>query len=211
MKLLRLLLLQFTIATLQLATSHAELLSGTTTPTSEQGSNGDHYLKTTNSTIYKKVDGAWSVIANVRASKGDKGDRGETGQRGQAGPIGPAGPGLRTFPNQTLLNEAAPQFVGQLAFRTDNNALYRGSALSAGSWVQLTYIPPIVYLSPEGATTSVTRATPYGTILILHNESVQVATFDINNGEFHDTLPINYQAVYIKDTDQWRRLLINAL
>jgi hypothetical protein len=66
--------------------------------------------------------------------KGDKGDRGESGQRGLGGPIGPAGPGLRTFPNNTTLTAATPQYVGQLALQTDTNALYRGTGTMAGNW-----------------------------------------------------------------------------
>jgi hypothetical protein len=111
-----------------------EMLSGTGAPAANVGADGDHYLRTDTSQLYKKTSGTWSVLSTLRALRGDRGDRGETGQRGPAGPIGPAGPGLRTFDNNNALLAASPQFVGQLALRLDNQGLYRGTALTAGSW-----------------------------------------------------------------------------
>lgn len=120
-----------------------ELLSGSGAPGAGLGANGDHYFRTDTSQLYKKASGAWSPIAARLAVKGDKGDTGSTGQRGLAGPAGPAGPGLRTFPNAITLNAAAPQYVGQLALRTDNNALFRGSGFAAGNWTLIpTQGPP---------------------------------------------------------------------
>jgi len=109
-------------------------LTGSGAPAVGLGANDDVYLRTDNGTLYKKSAGTWSTLISRLAVKGDKGDTGATGGRGVAGPIGPAGPGLRTFPNNTTFTAASPEYVGQLALRTDTNALYRGTGTTVNAW-----------------------------------------------------------------------------
>lgn len=50
---------------------------GTEIPT-VQGNNGDLYLRTDTSDVYKKESGIWGLITNIKGAKGDKGDKGDT-------------------------------------------------------------------------------------------------------------------------------------
>ena len=50
---------------------------GTEIPT-VQGNNGDLYLRTYTSDVYKKESGIWGLITNIKGAKGDKGDKGDT-------------------------------------------------------------------------------------------------------------------------------------
>jgi hypothetical protein len=133
-KLLIISALAIAIATITAPLARADFLSGTGAPSSELGSNGDHYLDAQTSKLYKKASDSWAVLVTRLAIKGDKGDRGETGPRGPAGPVGPNGPGLRAFATPAALTAAAPQFAGQMAIVTSTNALYRGTGTTAGAW-----------------------------------------------------------------------------
>ena len=75
----------------------AELLSGPDAPTANDGKNGDTYIDATTGDVYKKEDGNWKTIGNIRGPQGLKGDKGQDGAqgpqgiRGEAGPQGPQG------------------------------------------------------------------------------------------------------------------------
>ena len=75
----------------------AELLSGPNAPTANDGKNGDTYIDATTGDVYKKEDGNWKTIGNIRGPQGFKGDKGQDGAqgpqgiRGEAGPQGPQG------------------------------------------------------------------------------------------------------------------------
>ena len=69
----------------------AELLSGPNAPTANDGKNGDTYIDATTGDVYKKEDGNWKTIGNIRGPKGDRGEKGLQGERGQDGAQGPAG------------------------------------------------------------------------------------------------------------------------
>lgn len=125
------------IFSLTLAHLSAAVLDGPTTPASGLGADGDYYIRTTNSTLYKKTAGAWSLIANIRASKGDRGDAGATGQRGLQGPPGAPGQAARTFTNSSARTAATPGFTGQLGVQLDDYTLWVGTATTAGAWQQV--------------------------------------------------------------------------
>jgi len=67
-----------------------------TTPVSTLGSvNGDLYLRTSTSDIYKKIDGEWALTMNIMGAEGVDGavgERGLTGATGATGAVGPLGP-----------------------------------------------------------------------------------------------------------------------
>ena len=52
----------------------SSFLSGTNDPTADVGNDGDMYLNTTTNNLFKKADGEWTQLGNI---KGEKGDRGE--------------------------------------------------------------------------------------------------------------------------------------
>lgn len=54
-----------------------EWFSGNDVPTS-QGVNGDLYLRTTNGDVYKKENGVWGIITNIKGQQGIQGERGES-------------------------------------------------------------------------------------------------------------------------------------
>ena len=56
--------------------------SGSTAPESGLGVIGDFYFRTTTNDVYKKLEGGWNIVANL---KGEKGATGESGKEGPAG------------------------------------------------------------------------------------------------------------------------------
>ena len=62
----------------------AELLSGIIAPRPEDGKDGDTYIDATTGDVYKKRDGAWGKIGNLRGPQGEQGQKGENGKDGRA-------------------------------------------------------------------------------------------------------------------------------
>ena len=48
-------------------------MSGETEPSDEDGADGDLYLNLTNDDVYKKTEGSWVKIGNIKGEKGEKG------------------------------------------------------------------------------------------------------------------------------------------
>ena len=75
----------------------AELLSGIIAPRPEDGKDGDTYIDANTGDVYKKENGSWNKIGNIRGpqgvagEKGDKGDKGEKGEKGENGANGADG------------------------------------------------------------------------------------------------------------------------
>jgi hypothetical protein len=66
--------------------------NGSGVPSDETGSNGDYYLRTSNSDVYFKSGGTWgSAVANIKGATGATGATGETGATGSAGADGADG------------------------------------------------------------------------------------------------------------------------
>ena len=63
----------------------AELLSGVIAPTPGDGKDGDTYIDATTGDVYKKKDGAWDKIGNLRGPKGEQGQKGDKGENGKDG------------------------------------------------------------------------------------------------------------------------------
>lgn len=53
--------------------------TGAELPTT-QGINGDLYLNTSNGDVYKKANGVWNIVANIKGQKGEQGIQGERGE-----------------------------------------------------------------------------------------------------------------------------------
>lgn len=69
----------------------ATWLSGTVVPTNSIGKDGDFYLLTTTSDVYKMSSGTWSVITNLKGTKGDTGEAGATWLSGTTVPVSSLG------------------------------------------------------------------------------------------------------------------------
>ena len=63
----------------------AELLSGIIAPRPEDGKDGDTYIDATTGDVYKKRDGAWRKIGNIRGPQGEQGQKGDKGENGKDG------------------------------------------------------------------------------------------------------------------------------
>ena len=63
----------------------AELLSGVIAPTPEDGKDGDTYIDATTGDVYKKSNGTWNKIGNLRGPQGEKGQKGDKGENGKDG------------------------------------------------------------------------------------------------------------------------------
>ncbi|WP_315008053.1 YSIRK-type signal peptide-containing protein, partial [uncultured Granulicatella sp.] len=63
----------------------AELLSGIIAPTPEDGKNGDTYIDAVTGDVYKKNNGTWNKIGNLRGPQGEKGQKGDKGENGKDG------------------------------------------------------------------------------------------------------------------------------
>ncbi|WP_261104116.1 G5 domain-containing protein, partial [Streptococcus mitis] len=69
----------------------AELLSGPKAPTADDGKDGDTYIDATTGDVYKKENGTWDKIGNIRGPQGLKGEAGVAGPQGLQGPKGDKG------------------------------------------------------------------------------------------------------------------------
>ena len=60
----------------------SQFLSGALDPQADMGNDGDVYLNTMSSDLYQKVDGAWTLIANIRGETGENGITPHIGENG---------------------------------------------------------------------------------------------------------------------------------
>jgi hypothetical protein len=72
-------------------------------PGSDEGEDGDLWLNSTNGDVYKKEDGDWKKVANIKGSKGEKGADGRNGSGG----------GSSVFSRFTSLLDTPSSYVGQ--------------------------------------------------------------------------------------------------
>ena len=63
----------------------AELLSGVTAPTAKDGKDGDTFIDANTGDVYKKENGSWNKIGNIRGPQGTAGEKGEKGDNGKDG------------------------------------------------------------------------------------------------------------------------------
>ena len=68
-----------------------DILNGTSTPTAQDGKDGDTFINTTTGDVLVKKDGEWKPVGNIKGAKGDKGDAGAAGPKGDKGDAGAAG------------------------------------------------------------------------------------------------------------------------
>ena len=61
------------------------VLTGTTTPSNNEGNDGDVYVDTATGDLYTKANGTWSKASNLKGPKGDTGAQGAKGDKGDKG------------------------------------------------------------------------------------------------------------------------------
>src|SRR5690625_4987427 len=72
-----------------------EFIAGEGAPSDETGNDGDVYLDTSSGDLYKKGNGAWTMLMNLvgpQGPQGEPGPQGEQGPQGDPGPQGEQGP-----------------------------------------------------------------------------------------------------------------------
>ena len=62
-----------------------DILNGTSTPTAQDGKDGDTFISTKTGDVLVKKDGEWKEAGNIKGAKGDKGDKGDVGSAGKDG------------------------------------------------------------------------------------------------------------------------------
>ena len=62
-----------------------DILNGTSTPTAQDGKDGDTFINTTTGDVLVKKDGEWKPAGNIKGAKGDKGEAGVAGRDGKDG------------------------------------------------------------------------------------------------------------------------------
>lgn len=62
-----------------------DILNGTSTPTAQDGKDGDTFINTTTGDVLVKKDGEWKPAGNIKGAKGDKGETGVAGRDGKDG------------------------------------------------------------------------------------------------------------------------------
>ena len=65
-----------------------DILNGTSTPTAQDGKDGDTFINTTTGDVLVKKDGEWKSAGNIKGAKGDKGEVGVAGPKGDNGKDG---------------------------------------------------------------------------------------------------------------------------
>ena len=62
-----------------------DILNGTSTPTAQDGKDGDTFINTTTGDVLVKKNGEWKPAGNIKGAKGDKGEAGVAGRDGKDG------------------------------------------------------------------------------------------------------------------------------
>ncbi|VTX61655.1 putative Ig domain-containing protein [Gemella haemolysans] len=83
-----------------------DILNGTSTPTAQDGKDGDTFINTTTGDVLVKKDGEWKPVGNIKGAKGDKGDQGLQGRDGQNGTNGQNGRDGKDILNGTSIPTA---------------------------------------------------------------------------------------------------------
>jgi len=93
--------------------------SGSGTPSSDTGNDGDYYLDTADCDVYKKTSGSWAVICNIKGETGAAGTAGETGATGAQGEKGDTG-------SNGASGNLAPDWAADTAYLLNQLCMYNG-------------------------------------------------------------------------------------
>src|ERR1019366_8099277 len=115
--------------------------SGSGTPSSGTGVNGDYFLKTATGDVYLKSSGSWSIVENITGPTGPTGATGATGSTGATGATGANG---YTWYSGSGTPTSGTGVDGDYYLKTATGDVY---LKSSGSWSIVTNIT-----GPTGAT-----------------------------------------------------------
>ena len=82
-----------------------DFLHGSTDPGASLGKDGDVYLNTSSGDLFRKENGAWTLLMNLVGPEGPEGPQGPQGQQGQQGPPGADGRGVADIKYDSGTNE----------------------------------------------------------------------------------------------------------
>jgi len=63
----------------------SQIITGSASPTSSLGNNGDIYIQINTGDVYKKTGNTWNLIGNIKGPPGQPGQQGPAGQQGERG------------------------------------------------------------------------------------------------------------------------------
>ncbi len=92
-------------------------------PQSDFGRNNDYFLNVSNGDIYKKVDGVWGLIANIKGVQGEQGIQGIQGEKGDKGDTGSRGDGA-TIRIGTVTTGSAGSLASITNSGTETDAIF---------------------------------------------------------------------------------------
>lgn len=158
-------------------TDGATWLSGTSAPTTTQGKNGDFYLNESNYDIWKKSDGTWTKIGNI---KGDKGDPGKDGVSVYVGYDGYIWEGKNRTEYKAQLDTTGRENVVEDTLSLKENKYFEIDTIGAGTEVALMsnyfeYIKTSVY-----SNSTITKLTTY----VSANGKLDIGVVNLSTGAY---------------------------
>lgn len=132
------------------------------------GNNGDYYLRTSNSDVYLKTAGVWSVLLNIQGATGATGATGSTGATGAAGTNGTNG---TTWTSGSAVPSGGSD--GDYYLRTTNYDVY---LKTSGTWSVLLNIKGATGATGStGSTGSTGTAGANATMVVTSTDTVSLA------------------------------------
>jgi hypothetical protein len=128
----------------------SQIITGSASPTSSLGNNGDIYIQINTGDVYRKTGNTWNLIGNIKGPQGEPGQQGPTGQPGTNPEIlfGTEDPDNGIGNNGDLYINTN---TGQLFSKVNNNWVFRiflkgerGTQIYSGN------TPPAEYLGLNG-------------------------------------------------------------
>ena len=147
-------------------TDGATWTSGSGVPSG--GNNGDYYLRTSNSDVYLKTAGIWSVLLNIQGATGATGATGSTGPTGTAGTNGTNGTNGATWTSGSTVPSGGSD--GDYYLRTTNYDVY---LKTSGTWSVLLNIKGAT--GTTGSTGSTGPAGANATMVVISTDTVSLA------------------------------------
>jgi hypothetical protein len=190
--------------------------SGSGTPSSATGSDGDYYLETSTDDVFEKTSGSWgapiATLSGPTGSTGAMGVPGPTGAQGPAGATGATGIDGSTWYSGSSAPSGATGSNGDYYFDTTTDDVYEKTSGSWGSPIANLTGPagatgsqgPQGAQGPEGPEGPVGPTGPAGGATVLWAQVSSTGVLGFNNGVDSVTNPStgHYQVTFDQDVSQ---------